>query len=142
TARHGKGLPGYDGQSGGPDAWPCGVARHPARSREHTAPTEAFREPGKDGQTAPSGRGRGCRLPDAARTGPDGVPEVGRLRLDPRTTSLSPDRAGRGRQVVARLRAWLQGLPGESVGSLSARATAVRRVGAGPRRRPLRQAAT
>ena len=99
----------------------------------HAAPAEALREPRADRQAAPCGRGRGCRLPHAARSRPHAVPAPGQLRLDPRAPALSDHRPMRRRQVVAGLRAGRQGLPGESVGALSAHAAAVRRSGAGAR---------
>src|SRR4051812_6402556 len=61
-------------------------------------------------------------------------------RRDPDPAQPLDHRAVRGRQKLARVRAWAQGLPGGPLGPVLPRAAPVRGAGAGPRRRALRQA--
>src|SRR3954454_12406641 len=84
------------------------------------------------GAAAPSGQRRGRRLPHASWARPRLVSEARGLRLDPQPTQRADHRAMRGRQKLARVRAWAQGLPGGPLGPVLPRAAPVCGAGAGP----------
>ena len=136
--RHGRRIRRSSGPGRGRRSRPRRMARPSGRPGSRPSQHQAVPEPDARCEAAPCRRrhrGRGLSRAPEARSRP--VPPARRRRVDRETAE--PDRHGalRGRQDLARLRPWPEGVPRWPERSLSPPTAALRRSRARPRRRAL-----